>query len=169
MDKFIFALESFKNIQDLIKFIDQKSSAVLVVTGLIFTGYTQFLEGLIFTSNFNSLGFLTFISSLSTLISLLIVIYISIYKVLKPRVATHYTANEYSLFYYEHIYQIGKDNILKQYNNLNSDVILKNIIDQQHEVSHILSKKTKFLSYSFSWLFVSIVSTLFFIIFSIQL
>jgi len=45
MDKTTFAFESFKNIQDLIKFADQKSSAVLVVAGLTFTGYIQFLNG----------------------------------------------------------------------------------------------------------------------------
>lgn len=67
MDKTTFAFESFKNIQDLIKFVDQKSSAVLVVTGLIFTGYIQFLQGLTFsfTENLNFYGIMTFVTSIS--------------------------------------------------------------------------------------------------------
>ncbi len=171
MDKITFALESFKNIQDLIKFVDQKSSAVLVVTGLIFTGYIQFLNGLIFSTkgNLTFIEIMTFLSSLVTIFSLGMVLYISIYKVLKPRLAKHYPANDFSLFYYEHIYQCGKSNVIAQYNQLNSDIMLKNIIDQQHEICCILNEKTKSLSESFSWLFISIISTFIFIIISIQL
>ena len=80
MDKINFAFESFKNIQDLIKFVDQKSSAVLVVAGLIFTGYIQFLQGLTFslTEGLTLYGITTLIASIATLISLLLVLHIDI-------------------------------------------------------------------------------------------
>lgn len=171
MDKTTFALESFKNIQDLIKFVDQKSSAVLVVTGLIFTGYIQFLQGLTFsfTENLNFFGIMTFVSSMSTLLSLLMVVYISIFKVLKPRTAKHYSKDETSLFYYVHIAKVGKESILESYKTVNTEIMLKNIIDQQHEVSAILNEKTKELSSSFTWLFVSIVSVFIFILTTTQL
>jgi hypothetical protein len=170
MDKTTFAFESFKNIQDLIKFADQKSSAVLVVTGLIFTGYFQFLDGLAFsfTENFNFLGISTFLASLATSISLLLVVYISIFKVLKPRTAKYYPKNEFSLFYYEHIFQAGKDKVSEQYATITADTMLKNIIDQQHEVSNILNEKTKELGNSFNWLFASIISMFIFILLAIQ-
>jgi hypothetical protein len=51
MDRITYALESFKNIQDLIKFTDQKSSAVLVVIGLVFTAFVQYIEKLTFSLN----------------------------------------------------------------------------------------------------------------------
>lgn len=170
MDKTTFAFESFKNIQDLIKFADQKSSAVLVVTGLTFTGYIQFLDGLTFSfsENFNFIGIFTFLASLATATSLILVVYISIFKVLKPRTAKHYPKNELSLFYYEHIYHAGKDKVTEQYATITADIMLKNIIDQQHEVSNILNEKTKELSNSFNWLFASIVSMFIFILFAIQ-
>jgi len=171
MDKTTFAFESFKNIQDLIKFADQKSSAVLVVTGLTFTGYIQFLSGLTFslTENLNFFGITTFLASLSTVISLIMVVYISIFKVLKPRTATHYPTDEFSLFYYKHIFKAGKEKVTEQYLTINSDIILKNILDQQHEVSHILNEKTKELGSSFTWLFVSIISVFIFILTATQL
>ncbi|ESS66027.1 hypothetical protein MGMO_216c00020 [Methyloglobulus morosus KoM1] len=52
MEKQNFALESIKNIQELIRFIDQKSGAVLLVSGLIMTAFLEFSKELIF--NFKS-------------------------------------------------------------------------------------------------------------------
>jgi hypothetical protein len=168
MEKTVIAFESFKNIQDLIKFADQKSSAVLVVAGLIFTGYFQFLEGLMYTRNFNFLGICTFLTSLATAVSLVMVVYITIFKVLKPRTAEHYSQNNLSLFYYEHILQMGKEKVSEQYANITTEVILKNIIDQQFEISSILNKKTVELSLSLNWLFASIISMFIFILLVIQ-
>ena len=51
MNKPEYALESFKNIQDLIKFADQKAGALLVVIGLVFTAFVQYLEKLTFSTD----------------------------------------------------------------------------------------------------------------------
>jgi hypothetical protein len=143
MDKISYVLESFKNIQDLIKFIDQKSGAVLVVSGLAFTGYIEFLKDLILVSPKSAtfFGILSFLFSLATLISLTIVIYISIFRVLKPRKAKHYKADEASMFYFEHLLKLGKEQVFAHYKLINENDMLKNLIDQQHEVSIILSQK----------------------------
>jgi hypothetical protein len=171
VDRLTFALESFKNIQDLIKFVDQKSGAILVVTGLIFTGYAQFIEGLIFVepNNVALLGILTFVASLSTFTSLIFVIYLNIFKVLKPRKAIHYKKDESSLFYYEHIYGTGKVEILNKYESIDEKTMLKNIIEQQHEIARILKLKTDSLNKSLNWLFASVLSVMMFILLSNQL
>lgn len=168
MDRTTFAIESFKNIQDLIRFVDQKASAVLVVTGLIFTGYVKFLSELTLATSksITLIGVLVFITSLVTAICLIMVISIIIFKVLNPRNAKHYKSKELSLFYYEHIFQMGKAKIYEKYKTIDEETILKNITDQQYEVSNILKEKTNDLGKSLKWLFFSIVSVMIFIILS---
>lgn len=171
MNKIEYALESFKNIQDLIKFIDQKSSIVIVIAGLVFTGYVEFVKKLqlaIF-NQVSLIGVITFISSTITLITLVYVIYLSIFKILKPRLAKNYSEDEFSLFYFEHISALGRQGINNQYELLTEDYMLKSIIDQQYEISKILEQKTIKLGISFKYLFVSIVSLIIFIISSTQL
>lgn len=168
MDKTTFAIEAFKNIQDLIKFVDQKAGAVLVVAGLIFTGYVNFLSelSLATSKSITVIGVLVFLASLATTICLTMVITIIIFKVLNPRNAKHYKSKELSLFYYEHIFQTGKEKVFEKYKTIDEETILKNIIDQQYEVSNILKEKTIELGKSLKWLFFSIVSVMIFIIFS---
>ena len=154
MEKENFALESFKNIQELIRFIDQKSGAVLVIAGLAFTGYIEYAKDLQFVSiqEVDFIGILCFLSSLITIGCLVFVIWISIFKVLKPRLAKNYANDEHSLFYFEHLSQLGKEQTLTEYKNLNDVSILKNIVDQQFEVSKIMEQKTEFLGKSFNYL-----------------
>lgn len=171
MNKQEFALESFKNIQDLIKFIDQKSGAVLVIAGLVFTGYIDFLKGLeiVSTNDISFLEIVTFISSLLTVLSLITVLYISVFKILKTRLAKNYSQGEYSLFYYEHLAKIDKLKIEEEYEKLDDKKMLKYILDQQYEISRILEKKTKYFGLTLNILFTSIISLIVFIISSIQL
>lgn len=171
MDKLTFALESFKNIQDLIKFVDQKSGAFLVVTGLIFTGFVQFINGLIFIrpENITFFSVIAFFSGLSTFVCLIFVVCLNIFGVLKPRKAKDYQKGESSLFYYEHIFNNGKDQILTKYEGIDEKSMLKDILHQQHEISGILINKTTKLNTSLYWLFASVVSVSVFIISSNQL
>jgi hypothetical protein len=171
MKKTDFVLESFKNIQDLIKFIDQKSAAVLVISGLIFTGYLEFFKTLEFVSPANAslIGILTFVTSLCTISSLIVTIYISIFLVLKPRLAKNYNKNDFSLFYFEHVSALGKDKVSEAFKLLDETTMEKHIIDQQHEVAIILEEKTSNLGLSFNFLFITVISTMLFITFSIQL
>lgn len=166
MDKGNFALESFKNIQELIRFIDQKSGAVFVISGLALTAFIEFAKELKFVS-FNEssfVGIICFLAGLFSVLSLLAVIWISIFKVLKPRLAKNYSETDHSLFYFEHLSKNVKDQIEEQYKNLTDDVMIRQLIDQQFEVSQILEQKTKYLSLCFNFLFISIISLVLFIL-----
>ena len=169
MDKINYALESFKNIQDLIKFADQKTGAILVVIGLIFTAFVQFIANLTFSfSNITLIGSLTFIAGILTAISLIVVIYFSIFKILKPRFAKNYQEGELSTFYFEHISFESKI-IHTKFQSINEEIMLKDILDQKIEVSNILNRKNENLSIAFIWLFISLISSMTFILLSIQL
>lgn len=171
MNKHDFALESFKNIQDLIKFIDQKAGAILVISGLIFTGYIEFLKGLEMSSleSTSFIGLMTFLSSLVTVLSLILVLYLSVFKVLKTRLAKNYSNEEYSLFYFEHLVKLGKSKIEEDYKILDEPKMLKYLIDQQYEISVILEKKTKNFRITLNILFISIISLVIFTICTTQL
>ena len=169
MDKINYALESFKNIQDLIKFADQKAGAVLIVVGLIFTAFVQYLEKLTFSlDTLTTLGALTFLSGFTTIFCLTMVLYYSVFKILKPRFAKNYKDSELSTFYFEHINVESKE-LHEKYETIKVEKMLKDIIDQQIEVSNILNEKNKYLSKSFVWLFMSLFASFIFILISIQL
>ncbi len=158
-DKINFALESYRNIQELIKFSDQKSGAILVVIGFELTIFTEFIKNLEFISslyNLDIISFLTFITSIITGVTLIYVVYLLIFKVLKPRLAKNYSENEFSIFYFEHISKLGKIELEKKYESLTNEFALKKINDQQFEISKTLQEKTKFISQSFYLLFISI-------------
>lgn len=173
MKKIEFALESFKNIQELIRFIDQKSAAVLVIAGIVFTAFIESSKNLsvVNVSETNIFGVLAMIFGLGTVVTLTIVIIITIFDVLKPRLAKNYKKNEHSLYYFEHIEQLGKKGLEIEYEELkdDDDKMLKYINDQQFEVARILAKKTKGLSISFNWLFYSIIFLAAFILTSNQI
>jgi Family of unknown function (DUF5706) len=166
MDKQEFALESFKNIQELIRFIDQKSGAVLVVAGLILTVYLEFSKELVFKfSNISFVNAITFIFGVTTGLLLVYVIYLSILKILIPRLAKHYEGSELSLLYFNHLATMAdKSVVLEQFNKLNDVSILKNLTDQIFEISKILDMKIIQLNKSMNCLFYSIVSLLAFVL-----
>jgi hypothetical protein len=169
MNKIDYALESFKNIQDLIKFADQKAGAILVVVGLVFSAFAQYLEKLTFSiDSITLIGALTFLTGGATVACIITVLYLSIFKILKPRFAKNYSEDEVSTFYFEHISKFGKD-LNKEYENLNDADMLKDIIDQQIEVSNILNEKNKNLAKSFKWLFYSVLILIIFITLTTQL
>ncbi len=168
MDKVQFALESFKNIQDLIKFIDQKSSAVLVVAGLILTTLVEFSTDLVYTTKqLSFFSLCSFIFGLVTVLLLVYVIYISIIEILRPRLAQHYTGSEISLIYFNHLASVSDKTIMfNNFDTLTVDLILKNITDQIFEISRILNKKIIELHKSMNYLFCAIFTLLLFILFS---
>jgi len=99
-----FALKSFENIQELIRLIDQKSGAVLLVSGLILTAFLELSKDLVF--NFKSLSYVgvaTFMFGAITALLLISTIYLSVFKILRPRLAEHYSGNEFSLIYFNHL------------------------------------------------------------------
>jgi len=169
MKKINYALESFKNIQDLIKFIDQKANAILLVISLIFTVFVQNMRNLTFVFNNPSASeVIVFLAGLSVIVSLLIVMYYSIFEILKPRSAKNYKKGDFSTFYFEHI-ATESESIHAKFDKLDENIMLKDILDQKIEISKILNEKRVNLSISFVWLFVSLISSIIFIILSTQL
>ncbi len=166
MEQQEFALECFKNTQELIRFVDQKSGAVLVVSGLILTVFLEISKALIFQFQpISWAGFLTFLFGTTTTLLLIYVIYISIFKILRPRLAKHYAATELSLLYFNHLAQVNdKSAMFMQFKKLDDDVILQNITDQVFEISKILDNKIIALHHSMNFLFYAVASLLFFIL-----
>lgn len=169
MEKIDFALASFNNIQSLIKFIDQKTSAVLVISGLIFTGFIQFSKSYNFKINetMPPASLIALIFAILTVITLIVIAYISVFKILKPRKATNYNSNNASVFYSEHLSKLGVDKIIVEYQDIDDETMLNNIIEQLYEISVIYEEKNSALSKVFPLLFASIVFLVIFIISSI--
>jgi hypothetical protein len=168
MDKQSFALESFKNIQELIRFVDQKSNGVLLVSGLILTAFLEFSKGLVFSfSSVSVAGFFTFLFGTTTTGLLIYVIYISIFKILRPQLAKSYSINETSLLYFKHLAEVQDKALLqKQFKDITDDSIIESIADQIFEISRILDVKITELHKSMNYLFCSIASLLTFILIS---
>ena len=166
MKKIEFALESFRNIHDLIKFTDQKASAVLVLAGLVITVFLKLSENLYFVSPSKSsiVQFFAFVAGAITILGLTYVICLITLKVLKARLAENYNQNELSIFYFEHINQIDKLEMTEKYKSLKKDEMLTYVLDQQSEVSRVLCSKIRFLNQSLIVMLLSIVMLLVFIV-----
>jgi hypothetical protein len=168
MDKINFSLESYKNIQELIKFTDQKAGVLLVISGIVLSTFLQFSNKLVLFPlvSASPLERLIYILGVVTVLSLLIIIYILINNILKPRLAKNYNKNEFSLFYFEHITSLGKEKLYFEYAKIEDTEILQAIINQQYEISIILELKIKALNQAFNILLLAIASLSFFIILS---
>lgn len=166
MNRIAFALESFKNIQDLIKFVDQKTGAVLVIAGIISTGYFQYIDDLEFTplDEVSIWGFICFFVSMICTFCLLIIFYKTIFNILRPRIAKHYKQCDYSLFYYGHIVKETKEKLFDEYKELSEEAMLLSVIEQQFEVSQILQIKNDELIKTLFWLYILLVSVSLFIL-----
>lgn len=166
MDKLDFTLESFKNIQELIRFIDQKAGAVLVITGLIFSGFIGFFKGLEFNLEFykSPMHIIVLLSGIATLFSMTYVIHLTINKILKPRLSTGFSEKYRSIFYFDHLAIMTNDQIRDGHKKLNDIKMQEEIENQIFEISRILKKKIKYLNDAFKFLFVSTISVITFII-----
>ncbi|MEK6495217.1 hypothetical protein [Myroides odoratimimus] len=166
MEKITYTLESFKNIQDLIKFADQKAGAILIIVGLIFNSIVKCFENqTIAIDNLSCLSFATFIFGLISIVILFIILYFTIFEILRPRFATNYESDSCSTFYFEHI-AVNTEKLKEKYSDIKEDDMLKDILDQKIEIAKILTKKNKNLKKSFSWLFVLVVTSIIFILLS---
>lgn len=166
MNRIAFALESFKNIQDLIKFVDQKTGAVLVIAGIISTGYFQCIDDLEFApiNEVTIWGYLCFFFSVICSLCLLIIFNKTIFNILRPRIAKHYNQSDYSIFYYGHIAKESREKLFDEYKELNEEEMLLSVVEQQYEVSHILQIKNNELRKILFWLYLLLISVTIFIL-----
>jgi len=162
MNKIEFALEDFKNIQELIKFIDQKSGFLLVIQSILVSIFVNIFDNSVLINPFlisENLDFfksiILFLLSLSFIIILIIQIYKIIFEILLPKKAINYKNDEKSLFYYEHITRFERDEFCKTYNTLDEEKILSTILFQIYEVSKIMKAKETSYTIATKLLFMS--------------
>lgn len=170
MDKDDFMLHNYTNIQELIRFIDQKAGALLIIYGFIFTATIEFAKDLKFIDPFalNS-GWDTFQSILLfadgfLLLGLLIYqVYFILFEVIKPRQAKNYTQEERSVLYFDHISKWSKEQFVINVVNISNEEIKKEFLGQIYENSCILSQKSDKFNSILKYLFVTMFCLLLFI------
>lgn len=171
MDRCEFAIESFKNVQELIRFIDQKAGAVLVIYGFILTAFIDFAKKLDFVNPFDAEGFFSIVHSILTFVFglcltsiLMYQMYILIIEILRPRLAMNYSVDKKSIYYFEHIASMQKQSYISTFQQLeNENELTAEVLEQVYEVSKIMKTKAEKLSRVMNCLYFSIVLLLIFI------
>lgn len=135
MNKIGFSLEDFKNIQELIRFTDQKAGAILVAYGFILTIFIECSKNLTILNPLKLTGFITIFCSIGTFISGLILIanmayqmYFIITQILKPRLCSNYLTDKLSLFYFDHISKMTNEEFQERFRNLTEGEILDEVL-----------------------------------------
>jgi hypothetical protein len=169
MDKKIsFAIENFKNIQELIRFMDQKAGVLLIMYSCVVSTFIEFSKGLCFINPFvykNTLiSIFTFITGICLIILCLYQIYCIIFKIILPRKAHNYNSNETCLYYFGHIANFNKGQFLNEFNQLNDAKILEVILGQIYEVSKIMKQKSENFITAAKCLFCSVIILLLYIL-----
>lgn len=170
MDRLTFAIESFKNTQELIRFIDQKAGAVLVIYGFILTVFVDFAKKLQFVNPFELKGCIPMLHSIATLLigsflagMLLYKIYILVAKILRPRLAGNYDPEKMSIYYFEHISQ-DKSAYMQTFHQIEDNKLVDEVLEQVYEVSKIMTQKSERLCHVMTSLFSTVVALLVFIL-----
>jgi hypothetical protein len=173
IEKEEFAIESFKNIQELIRFMDQKAAGLFVVYGIVLTLYGESAKDLNFVNPFAlhrpidvTLSCLSLLIGTTLLMVLLQQTKMVIFDVLRPRLANTYRQNEYSLFYFEHIANMSASEYRDRVGRLRETNYSEQIHSQIYAVSNILLKKTKFMQIAMTQLYRVVVLLILFIIIS---
>ena len=149
LKKYEVALENFNNIQELIRFIDQKTNFLFIILGFLITIFIEFAKIFVFKNpNYYNgikcfLSWLILLSGALFILSVLYELYILIYKVLIVRKAKK-TKSKNSLFYYENILQHTDDEFINIFIKANDNEVVESILFQVYEIAHILKKKNKY-------------------------
>ncbi|HCT84698.1 MAG: hypothetical protein DKM50_00585 [Candidatus Margulisiibacteriota bacterium] len=164
MNKINFILEDFKNVQDLIKFTDQKASIILLVYSFVIKALIDFSSNVTYVNPFTFkhstgtfLSVVTFIVGATLVIVLLVQLYYMLFKIIKPRLSKHFSHQDHSVFYFEHIARMKKADFVTQYDDINEDRMFNEILDQLYEVSRILSRKTANLRVAVNFFYLSLI------------
>lgn len=173
MEKESFLIEDFKNIQELIRFNDQKAAAILVVCGIILTVFIEVSKKLTFASiealkisEDLAIGVTTFVFGIMFCVTIVLILYQCIFNILKPKFANHYTNGDTSILYFEHIANRTKADFKTEIENVDDDSIIENLTDQIYETSKILLSKSKACALIMNLVFANILILLFYIFFS---
>ncbi|MEK4718099.1 Pycsar system effector family protein [Priestia sp. FSL W8-0524] len=173
MDRTTAAFENLRNIQDLIKFMDQKAGALFVVYGFIITIFVEFSKRLKFVNllELDSFGEII-LSSITFLIGTVLIFYMAyqlyliVVFILKPRKSMHYNPQHLSVMYYGHISEMGKSNFVQKFEDMEDKELTKEVLEQVFEVSKIMEQKSNYLEKTMRCLPYTIIGLLIFILFS---
>lgn len=142
MPRLSFALENLKNIQEMIRFADQKAGAVLVVYGFLITIYIEIGKSLSFAvTNTSKAGICAFIigaMSGALIVHEIICLFI---KVIRPRLAKNYVDGERCIYYFEHVALCSRTELVESITNIEEVSMISEIATQIHENSKILTRK----------------------------
>jgi hypothetical protein len=164
--RLLFSLENLKNIQEMIRFADQKAGAVLVVYGFLITIYGEIGKGLLFAlKNPSPIGIATFILGLMSGAIILNEIILILLKVVRPRLASNYNPDERCLYYFDHITSCTKPEVIESILNIDETKMVSDIATQIHENAKILNSKLAAVKSSinrlvFSGIFVAVYALL---------
>lgn len=155
-----YEIDSFKNIQELIRFTDQKAGVVLVSNGLILSIFFR-----VFTNDFHNTAallsdldvscllyltrFLYLLCAVVYLFFAIIVIFFGLNEVIRPRLAPDGTDFKGELFYFQSIASKDVETFKKEYMEAGEGVIREHIVEQTHIVADLLTKKNKALAKTF--------------------
>lgn len=156
-----YLLENFKNIQDQIKFIDQKAASIIVFYAFLMNTFKNLVDDLVFKSNPKNIEKILFILGGVFTLHMLYQVYFILFKIIRPRKALNYNINQISTFYYGHIKDLDKNSFKGRILNpaLNKK---KEVAEQIYEIAKILEKKTNYLNKIIPHLFISIVLVILF-------
>jgi len=145
MDKHDYLLENFKNIQELIRFSDQKAGALLVVYGFLVTIFLEFIKGnsLVNPFVYGCKMIIIYLIGFCFIISMLVQIYYIVFKIILPQNAKHYKSKDLCYFYYGHIAEMNKTDFVFNGNKRSNDDLTKDILTQIYEVAKILKRKNR--------------------------
>jgi hypothetical protein len=149
-------LENLKNIQEMIRFADQKAGAVLVVYGFLITVYSETGKGLIFSfKSATPMGISTFIVGAVSGGYILGEVIRILLNIVRPRLATGYNSNERCLYYFDHIVRCTRQELVDSILNINEATMIADIATQIHENSKVLNAKLEAVKASIDRLIIS--------------
>lgn len=150
MNKIPYAIENFKNMQELIRFADQKAGAIIVIYGFILSMSYETSKSLVLSlpskTNINMLGIVTFIVGATLILLILFQIYQILNNILKPRLANNYKHSDSCLYYFEHVAAQDKSEVMACFANMDESTMISDVASQIYEVSNTLTTKMKMVS-----------------------
>jgi hypothetical protein len=165
MRKIDYLKSSFDNIQELIRFTDQKIATVLVVCGIEITVFFDLSKNFtVSVCNNTFIQISSFIVGVIFVLLNLIIMYLCIIKVLRPRFANHYSSKDYSIMYFEHIALNTKQMLKDEVYELDKERQVNELSDQLFEISKILYDKNRNCSVIFYMVFINIISLLVYVL-----
>ncbi|MGE7811257.1 Pycsar system effector family protein [Lysinibacillus capsici] len=170
MEKSEVILHSHSDIQELIRFIDQKAGALLIIYGFILTATIEVSKDLKFVNPFlldqfsdTFLSILLLVVGFILLTSLIIQIHFTLFSIIKPRKAKNYTQDEVSVLYFGHTSKRKKNDFVNNFTEISIEDIEKQMLEQIYEISCILSEKSENFNSILKYLYGTIFCLLLFI------